>query len=57
MQFGSGLEPRIDPLRQRLPSEILLRFPHSAGAENPYMAHSHILEHEDSGMMAQFTVS
>jgi blue copper oxidase len=38
-------------------TEILLRFPHSAGAENPYMAHCHILEHEDSGMMAQFTVS
>lgn len=38
-------------------TEILLRFPYSAGAENPYMAHCHILEHEDSGMMVQFTVS
>jgi blue copper oxidase len=38
-------------------SEILLRFPHAAAAEAPYMAHCHILEHEDSGMMAQFTVA
>ena len=38
-------------------SEILLRFPFSAGRDHPYMAHCHILEHEDSGMMAQFTVS
>jgi len=38
-------------------SEILLRFPHPAAAGAPYMAHCHILEHEDSGMMAQFTVS
>lgn len=38
-------------------SEILLRFPHSAAAEAPYMTHCHILEHEDSGMMAQFTVA
>jgi blue copper oxidase len=38
-------------------TEILLRFPHSASRDDPYMAHCHILEHEDSGMMAQFTVS
>ena len=38
-------------------TEILLRFPHSASRDSPYMAHCHILEHEDSGMMAQFTVS
>jgi blue copper oxidase len=37
-------------------TEILVRFPYSADAKNPYMAHCHILEHEDSGMMAQFTV-
>jgi blue copper oxidase len=37
-------------------TEILVRFPYSADANNPYMAHCHILEHEDSGMMAQFTV-
>jgi blue copper oxidase len=38
-------------------SEILLNFPHPAGLHAPYMAHCHILEHEDSGMMTQFTVS
>ena len=37
-------------------TEILVRFPYVAGERNPYMAHCHILEHEDSGMMAQFTV-
>ena len=31
-------------------TEILVRFPYSADANNPYMAHCHILEHEDSGM-------
>ena len=37
--------------------EILMRFPYSASRDDPYMAHCHILEHEDSGMMTQFTVS
>ena len=37
-------------------SEILVNFPHPATRQDPYMAHCHILEHEDSGMMAQFTV-
>jgi blue copper oxidase len=37
-------------------SEILVSFPYLAGPDAPYMAHCHILEHEDSGMMAQFTV-
>jgi len=37
-------------------SEILVRFPHQATRDDPYMAHCHILEHEDSGMMTQFTV-
>jgi blue copper oxidase len=37
-------------------SEILVRFPHAATRDDPYMAHCHILEHEDSGMMTQFTV-
>lgn len=47
----------IAPISAGGVSEILLRFPHSAGHDHPYMAHCHILEHEDSGMMAQFTVS
>ena len=38
-------------------SEILVSFPYPAGSDAPYMAHCHILEHEDSGMMAQFTVA
>tara|TARA_R110002020_G_scaffold278506_2_gene493930 strand:+ start:23348 stop:24754 length:1407 start_codon:yes stop_codon:yes gene_type:complete len=38
-------------------TEILVRFEHSANKENPFMLHCHILEHEDAGMMAQFTVS
>jgi blue copper oxidase len=38
-------------------NEILVNFPYPAGAHAPYMAHCHILEHEDSGMMAQFTVA
>ena len=38
------------------PTEILMRFNHTATNEFPYMIHCHILEHEDNGMMGQFTV-
>ena len=38
-------------------SEILVNFPYPAAPDAPYMAHCHILEHEDSGMMAQFTIA
>lgn len=38
-------------------SEILVRFNHLAPAAMPYMAHCHLLEHEDTGMMLGFTVS
>lgn len=38
-------------------AEILVRFNHPAGPDAPYMYHCHILEHEDAGMMGQFTVS
>lgn len=38
-------------------SEVLVRFDHPADAETPYMYHCHILEHEDCGMMGQFSVS
>jgi FtsP/CotA-like multicopper oxidase with cupredoxin domain len=38
-------------------AEILVRFDHPATPEAPYMYHCHILEHEDSGMMGQFTVT
>lgn len=46
----------VAPISRGGMSEILVSFPHPAGPEAPYMAHCHILEHEDSGMMAQFTV-
>ena len=38
-------------------SEVLVRFDYDAPAETPYMYHCHILEHEDCGMMGQFTVT
>ena len=38
-------------------SEIVVRFDHPATERYPYMYHCHILEHEDRGMMGQFTVS
>ncbi|WP_127959219.1 multicopper oxidase CueO [Serratia microhaemolytica] len=37
-------------------SEVLVRFQHLASAEHPYMAHCHLLEHEDTGMMLGFSV-
>ena len=37
-------------------SEIVVRFDHPATERYPYMYHCHILEHEDRGMMGQFTV-
>ncbi|MEP0943685.1 MAG: multicopper oxidase domain-containing protein [Rhizobiaceae bacterium] len=37
-------------------SEVLVRFDHEAPENAPYMYHCHILEHEDCGMMGQFTV-
>ena len=38
-------------------AEILVRFNRLANEQAPYMAHCHILEHEDAGMMLQFTVT
>ncbi len=38
-------------------SELIVRFMHSAPKERMYMAHCHLLEHEDTGMMAGFTVA
>ncbi|MBO9464957.1 multicopper oxidase domain-containing protein [Tropicibacter sp. R15_0] len=37
-------------------SEVLVRFDYEAPKDAPYMYHCHILEHEDCGMMGQFTV-
>ncbi|RQW63199.1 multicopper oxidase CueO [Vibrio viridaestus] len=38
-------------------SKILVRFDHTASQQHAYMAHCHLLEHEDTGMMMSFTVS
>ena len=38
-------------------AEILVRINHQGDAKIPYMFHCHILEHEDAGMMGQFTVT
>ncbi|MBV6819171.1 multicopper oxidase CueO [Rahnella sp. PD12R] len=38
-------------------SEVLVRFSHLADKQHAYMAHCHLLEHEDTGMMLGFTVS
>ncbi|MDK1704998.1 multicopper oxidase CueO [Serratia rubidaea] len=38
-------------------SEVLVQFNHEASAEHAYMAHCHLLEHEDTGMMMGFTVA
>lgn len=37
-------------------SEVLVKFEHQAAKEHMYMAHCHLLEHEDTGMMIGFTV-
>jgi blue copper oxidase len=37
--------------------ELLAEFENVASASTPYMYHCHILEHEDAGMMGQFTVT
>ncbi len=37
-------------------AEILVRMTQPAGRDVPFMYHCHILEHEDAGMMGQFTV-
>lgn len=39
------------------PVELRVRFTQPAGEEAPFMYHCHILEHEDMGMMGQFTVA
>lgn len=38
-------------------SEVLVKFDYEATEHTPYMYHCHILEHEDCGMMGQFTVT
>ena len=38
------------------PVELLVQFTQPA-TTMPFMYHCHVLEHEDQGMMAQFTVT
>lgn len=47
----------IAPVAKGDRCEIQIRFEHPATKEAPFMAHCHILEHEDSGMMTNFSVS
>jgi blue copper oxidase len=44
------------PIAAGQEAEIHDRFPLEAPDDSPYMAHCHILEHEDSGMMTEFSV-
>jgi FtsP/CotA-like multicopper oxidase with cupredoxin domain len=39
------------------PVELLVHFTQPASEKAPFMYHCHILEHEDLGMMGQFTVA
>ena len=43
-----------DTVLVREPVELLVKFDHPA-EKTPFMYHCHILEHEDNGMMGQFT--
>ncbi|WP_150121367.1 multicopper oxidase domain-containing protein, partial [Sulfitobacter sp. HI0023] len=60
MMGGRAVDPaRIglkDVVHIEGPTEILVRFDKRADKETPFMYHCHILEHEDAGMMGQFTV-
>ena len=46
-----------DTVRVDDSAEFIVRFEHEATDEYPYMYHCHILEHEDMGMMGQFSVT
>ena len=47
----------VAPIEKGGTAEIQVRFEHPASKDHPFMAHCHNLEHEDSGMMTDFTVS
>ena len=36
-------------------ARLLVKFTKAATREHPFMYHCHILEHEDAGMMGQYT--
>ncbi|MFA0789030.1 multicopper oxidase CueO [Microbulbifer echini] len=44
------------PISNAGDAEIYVRFPLEAMPDMPYMVHCHVLEHEDSGMMTEFSV-
>ena len=55
----SATEQGLKDTVQVFPQErvrLLVPFPDHNDAERPFMYHCHILEHEDGGMMGQFTV-
>ena len=51
---GAGFK---DTVRVEAPARLLVRFTQPAHAAAPFMYHCHILEHEDHGMMGQFSVA
>jgi len=58
---GTAVNPATSGLKDVVlvdgKAEILVKFTRTADAASPYMYHCHILEHEDLGMMGQFTVA
>lgn len=62
LKMGNGEPPPPeeagwkDTIYPRGKAEVLIKFDYEATDEYPYMFHCHILEHEDMGMMGQFTV-
>lgn len=46
-----------DTVLVRDSAEILVSFKHKTEMDKPFVFHCHILEHEDAGMMAQFTTA
>uniref|UniRef100_D5WZJ7 Multicopper oxidase type 3 n=1 Tax=Thiomonas intermedia (strain K12) TaxID=75379 RepID=D5WZJ7_THIK1 len=44
-------------VRRNQTVRLVARFDQPAGKDHPFMYHCHILEHEDNGMMGQFTVA
>ena len=58
---GRAVDPAVEGWKDVVlvngSADILVRFDKPADAAAPFMYHCHILEHEDAGMMGQFTVS
>lgn len=58
-----GVKPSIrdqgvrDTVLVKEPVELLVQFTQPASKAAPFMYHCHILEHEDNGMMGQFTAA